>query len=135
MLIVLDVSVITKWFYRENDSDKAKKLLQTIIEEKKFISVPKILYFELGNIIFNRQPFSSEKFFEIIEIFQLINLSLVDFTYSDWSTITLLALKYKSSFYDASYYYLAEKLNCDFATADKKLYRKLNSVKRVKILR
>lgn len=134
MTIVLDACVITKWFYEEEDTNKAEILLQELKERGLSISAPKILFFELGNIFLNEKPFDLQKIDEAIKKLSAIDFVFVDLDYDDLAEIIKIAKENQTSFYDISYYYLSKKLKCDFITADKKFYRKLKNKKRVKLL-
>ena len=51
MNLVLDASVITKWFFEEEDTDQALKLLEKHKLETIQINVPVLLFFEFGNTV------------------------------------------------------------------------------------
>ena len=49
--IVLDASVILKWFIEEEDSDRALKIRDLYVQGKIGLSLPVLVLFELGNTL------------------------------------------------------------------------------------
>lgn len=133
MNLVLDSSVIAKWYLSEKQTQESLKLRALHIENLFTITAPKLLFFELGNIFvshkLNQQDFNGN--FD-----KLINFE-IEFVETDLSllaSIFALASQYKLSFYDSTYVALAQSLKCDFITADKKLFRATRKLKFVKLL-
>ena len=133
MNIVLDSSVIAKWFFEEENREKAIHLRQLHKQTDITIKVPSLLLFELGNIFLNKKAFNKQFFNESISTLFSINLQFVESS-NILNIIFTTATDYKLTFYDATYVALAQNLKCDFITADKKLYQKTKKLKFVKLL-
>ena len=133
MNIVLDSSVIAKWFFEEENREKAIHLRQLHKQTDIAIKVPSLLLFELGNIFLNKKAFNKQFFNESISTLFSINLQFVESS-NILNIIFTTATDYKLTFYDATYVALAQNLKCDFITADKKLYQKTKKLKFVKLL-
>src|SRR3990167_5860823 len=133
MNIVLDSSVIAKWFFEEEKREKAIHLRQLHKQTDIAIKVPSLLLFELGNIFLNKKAFNKQFFNESISTLFSINLQFVESS-NILNIIFTTATDYKLTFYDATYVALAQNLKCDFITADKKLYQKTKKLKFVKLL-
>lgn len=132
--MILDSSVIFKWFYEEEGSDKALRIFRDINEGKFQLSLPRLLYYEIGNIFLNHKPYSTEKIYSACEILKILPATFYDFDTFEWQKIVETSHQYNLSFYDNSYVFLAQKLNTDLVTADKKLYHKVKKLDFVKLL-
>lgn len=132
--MILDSSVIFKWFFAEEGTDRALLIYQDIKEEKINLSLPRLLMYEIGNIVLNHKPYSQEKIIVAREILETLPLSFHDFTFRQWREIIEEAHHFQISFYDCAYIYLARQLSTDFITADKKLFEKTKKLGFVKLL-
>ncbi|OGE10476.1 hypothetical protein A3A60_02945 [Candidatus Curtissbacteria bacterium RIFCSPLOWO2_01_FULL_42_26] len=137
MNVVLDASVVIKWFFEEEDTEPALQLLEKHKLEKIQINVPLLLFFEFGNTVV-------KKFREDIDTRKEFNRNLTDLLATELNfaetTPDLLKLVYsiagrhEITFYDATYVALAKSLKCNFVTADKKLVEATKTLKFVKLL-
>ena len=137
MNLVLDASVITKWFFEEEDTDQALKLLEKHKLETIQINVPVLLFFEFGNTVVKkfREDIDTRKEFNrnLTDLF-FIQLSFAETTPDLLKLVYSVASRYEITFYDATYVALAKSLKCDFVTADKKLVEATKALKFVKLL-
>ena len=121
---ILDVSVILKWFTKEEDSDKAIAYLKAFQNNDTIIIVPSLLFYELGNAFIRKKE--SQYFIADIGLkLQNLQLEVRDAGLLLFRKIYQNALDYSLTFYDASYLTLMQEENCEFITADKKLYDKV----------
>lgn len=127
--IIVDSSVIAKWYLPDEKDDYALKIQQDFASKTIFISVPSLLFYEVSNILKNAAKslrISKEKTYKAYE-----NLLQLDFTV--YSSVTLLrealrlAIALDITSYDASYIVLAEYLKVPVFTADEKLIKKASS--------
>jgi predicted nucleic acid-binding protein len=128
-LIVVDVSVAIKW--RLNDEEcitEARQLLRDYQEGKIDFLAPKLFLVEVANAFAAaamRKRLSAADAFDDFHAIADVAFPLVedaDYIDNAWQ----IAMKHSRAIYDALYLALAESLNCDFYTGDKKLY---NAVK------
>jgi len=131
--IVLDSSVIAKWFFKEEQREEAINLRKLHKNGEIEINAPKLLLFELGNIFLNKKVFAGNFFNESIDTLFSININFAEDKEILGPTFNH-ASRYNLSFYDATYVALAQSLNCDFITADKKLVKSTKTLKFVKLL-
>lgn len=129
MKIIFDTSVATKWFFEEEKNEEAKKLLENIVDNHGEIVEPHIFLFELGNVFLNKKITGSQQVREAVEHLNRAGMRFVEMTFSEIEKIVETAHLFNLSFYDASYVFLAQKLDCEFYTADKKLFNKVKSRK------
>lgn len=121
---ILDASVIIKWFINEEESDKALSYLEAFQNNKIVIIVPSLMFYELGNTIINKKG-SVSMASGIMQKLQELNLEVEDLGLKSFRKIYQNAIEYSLTFYDAEYLTLMQKENCQFITADKKLYEKV----------
>ena len=121
---VFDASVIIKWFISEEGSDSALIYLQDYRDRRFSIIVPTLLYYELGNILLAKRA-TEDQVSKIMA--SLLALSLVDINigHDAFRKVFENAQDLKITYYDASYITLMQNKNCEFVTADKKLYEKV----------
>jgi predicted nucleic acid-binding protein len=132
---VLDSSVIIKWFKEgENLADQSLLIKDTFLKGEMHVFLPDLVVYELGNILCVGTRLSSKEInkkllefwdfgFEIIPIEPLIT-----------SRAAEIAIKYKVTFYDASFVALGQETSSIFITADQALFQKLHHLKNVKFL-
>jgi len=126
--LVVDSSISVKWFIEEEDSDIAQLILDQYTDGTLLFLAPNLIQAEFGNIVWKKL------------VFRGLSIVDADFAIQEFKTISFvltpisilfdeafqIAVKYKRSFYDSLYLALSVKENCEFVTADEKLY---NAVK------
>ena len=75
--MILDASVILKWFIKEEDSDKAKELKESHIIGKFNIVVPDIIIYEVGNALRYEPEFSLKEVNRSLEELYELNLDII----------------------------------------------------------
>jgi len=131
--LILDASVIIKWYFEEQDSEKTIRIRDLYRNYIIEIIVPDLLYYEITNAIrFNRNITAREKIRIIKNLFE-INLETKVLDTQDFIDALNSADKYDTTIYDTIYYILAKKLNGKYITADQDFYSKVND-KNVELL-
>lgn len=129
MELVLDASVIIKWFLEEKLSQKAIDLRHQHLKKEIFISTPTLLIFEIANALCTKTNVEENIILSAIENFYLARIKEYSFDEELVKHTVEIAKKFEITAYDATYVALAKTLSCKFLTADKKLYRKVKSLK------
>jgi predicted nucleic acid-binding protein len=125
MIIVIDASVVAKWFFQEEHYDAALSLLGNPFELK----APDSLYLELENLLCKRTRRKELSIAEALEMEDEIRSMPI----SSYPSAELrdrafeLALETKSSVYDCLYLALAEALDGRMVTADGKFFQALGN--------
>lgn len=127
--LVVDSSVVIKWFVPEPYSTEARHILKTYQAGTLMLLAPDLLYAEVGNIVWKKQRMQDITIDEaqtIIEEFQ-------NLIFEKTSTADLLEEAYhiaavqQRTVYDALYIALSVREQCQCVTADEKL---VNAVKK-----
>ena len=124
-MIVVDSSVVLKWYIPEAKNEKARQYLSSHVEGKDDLSAPGLLFFEINNVLATKSAITASEGSKIMKSLYDLDLKIVNFSFDDFKSALNLAKEFNISAYDSSYVVLAEKFRCDFITADKKLYNRL----------
>jgi len=125
--LVLDASVLLKWYYDENDSDKAIAIRDKFNRSELDILVPQILYYEVSNV------FRYNKMYELAEKNRMINnlfslgLETRLLSSEDMIIANELANTCNVTIYDAVYLSLARQLGIPLVTADEEFVKKVRA--------
>ncbi len=135
--IVIDASVVVKWFIEENGSDKARLLRDKFIDGKIELIVPSLLYFEVLNALKYSQLFDASELNDAGESLENYGFKVITIKKEIRKLMIKFAVDHEISIYDASYLGLSIGLEKVFITADDKTIKKLPSTlkKNVKSLK
>lgn len=132
--IVLDSSVILKWFLAEAGRKKALTLRKKHEQGKLQVCISRFLFLEITNVLLYKAFLPLEKCLACLRQLSQYQMMAFEFCLPDLEKIAQVARKHEISAYDASYVVLARSLNCKLVTADKKLFRKTKTFSFVKLL-
>ncbi|MEW5768656.1 MAG: type II toxin-antitoxin system VapC family toxin [bacterium] len=76
-MIVLDTSVIVKWYNKEEGTDKALKIQKSHIQGEEKISVPDLMLYELANAIRFSPANDLEELIAIIDNLSKLKLNII----------------------------------------------------------
>ncbi len=125
--VVVDCSVVIKWFIPEPHSNQAQLILDEFQNGGLDLLAPDLLYPEMGNIIWKKhrlQGLSTNDADAILQQFRAIPIlitpseHLLDVAYH-------LAVTYQRTVYDSLYVALSLREGCRFVTADERLVNSL----------
>jgi predicted nucleic acid-binding protein len=125
--VVVDSSVVIKWFVTEPHSAEASRLLNEYQSGAVGLFAPDLIYAEVGNIVWKKQRFQG---LAAVDAQQIID-TFRKYAFSVTSTADLLdaafrlAVAHQRTVYDSLYLALSIRENCRFATADEKLVNAL----------
>lgn len=133
--IVIDASVIIKWFIKEQDSEIANQVKEDYQKQIIDLSIPDLLPYEVLNVLRYKPSMGENDLCKVVK--DLDDFQLDKFTFDDdipKKTISL-SLKYGITVYEAVYLSLAAKHKYWFLTADEKLTTKLQEQEKVLLLK
>lgn len=125
MARVVDANLVIKWYVEEPDASAARALFW----ETEEFAVPDLLFLEIASILSKKvrnRELTREEARRISEL-------IVDGPFDIYNDRELtgealrISLEHQITPYDACYVALAMKLKTDCATADRKLFRKLQN--------
>ena len=134
--IVVDTSVIIKWFFSENEenAEASHLILKRFLHNEIGIITPEIALFELANVVKNKIRPENNEMIGMGIIDRIYNLGIVfKVTKQVLKNAFSMALAINESVYDCLFIATAEHFKSKFITDDKKLYLSYeNSKKDVK---
>lgn len=125
--IVIDASVVVKWFIEEIDSDKARFLRDKFIDGKIELIAPSLLYFEVLNALKYSQLFDRSELDDAGESLENYGFNVITIKDEIRKHMIKIAVDHEMSIYDASYLGLSIGLGKIYCTADEKIIKKLPS--------
>lgn len=135
---MIDASVAFKWLVpdaAEDDVPAAKALLADHMEGRAKIIIPSLLYYEVGNILlFGRSRPPIEQAADALTDLFSIPLEIVSPALVSADVTLRLASLRGLSYYDATYVALAEMLDCQLITADRRLAERARPTRHVRLL-
>ena len=125
--LVLDASVIVKWFCREEYTDIALKIRDRFFKGDLNVIVPELMFYEVSNAIRYNPVFTKEDKNKIIDDLFSIGFNVVHSNRKILSTAMKLALETDTPIYDNVYHSVSRSEKCPFVTADKEYIKKANA--------
>jgi predicted nucleic acid-binding protein len=123
--LIVDASVVAKWFVPEADSDKALRLRNRHIEGSLNLMAPDLLLYEIANALVYHPEIMDEDIREDMEALFTVDIELVSPSSELMASIAEGARHRDISVYDSSYLALAEVVATNLVTADRRLYEKV----------
>ena len=125
-MLVIDASVVIKWFIEEKDSAKALLLKDNHINGKTILIAPDLLIYEVANVLLFSKIFTPLEIKGCLQDLYELEIDLINPSIDFVLSAIELAFNKQISIYDASYLALAKELDIKLITADKKLYTSAN---------
>jgi predicted nucleic acid-binding protein len=123
--IVIDASVVVKWFIEEADSDKARFLRERFIDGKVELFIPSLLYFEVMNALKYSKLFNPGELNAAGESLENYGFKVISIKNEIREQMIKVAIDHDMSIYDASYVGISITSGKILCTADEKIIRKL----------
>ena len=133
-VLVLDASVVVKWFTREEDKDLAIEYRDQFLKGKIDIALPDLILYELANVLRYNPNFDKKDVSDAVKSIIILGVQILVPTTHLLTNAVNLGFTYGITVYDAVYVALAEELNYNFLTADKKLFNNTKDLDCVKFL-
>lgn len=133
-MIVLDASVILKWLFHEEGSDKALSYRAAHVSGEDSVAVPELFFYEAANVLATKTALRGGAAKEAFALLWDFDFEVFSFGLEDILKSMSLSERYRISLYDAVYIELSGTLKSDFITTDRRLYEKVKGIKGVKLL-
>lgn len=131
--MVIDASVVAKWFNNEHLTDKALEIKDGFIDRKFELYSPEHLLYEVGNSIWKNKALSVEDSISSISDLIDIGINLKGLDHEMASNAMKTAKDYFITFYDALYVQLSAGLDIPFVSADVKLLSKIEGKQKLAV--
>ena len=134
MLLILDASVVAKWFKEEEGSDRALKIREEFYNGLHEIIVPDLILYEISNALRFDKKFDFETISKATASLFDMDLTITIPSEELILNSTKLALDLGITIYDAVYVELASQTSGVFITADEALHEKIKKIRNCKLL-
>jgi predicted nucleic acid-binding protein len=128
-MICLDSSVVVKVILDEEQSDLARALYDSLILEQTLIVAPPLLPIEMTNVLRKRMrrenAISLDAAMNLFEVFLALPIAIHNPPGIHQQALRLADAFELPASYDAHYLALAEFMNCEFWTADQRLWQQV----------
>ena len=124
--IVVDASVVVKWFVPEKDTGKALKLRDLYVRGDVELLSPTLLYYEVSNAL-RYHPYyrlTETQLLRIVKTLKDMQIT-VEPTAETWLNAFKLSLSEEIDVYDAVYMAMALSFDGKLITSDRRLVEKL----------
>ena len=118
--VVLDTSVLIKWFIQEDDSNEALKLLEEIKSGTVRLVLPQVVLLELINALFWGNKYAEEGILKAISDLNDLHPEIVIFDFQLAKEVVRNVVGFKIATYDALFLALAQQKQIPLITADRK---------------
>lgn len=133
--VVLDASVVTKWYTKEKGSKAAIEYRDLHVEGELTVIEPSLVIYEVTNALNYNPNFSEPDVKESIKSLIDLHLEIIDPSKEMIERIVSLARDYGTSIYDSSYLALANMLDVNMVTADGNFWKKIKHDSHVQLLK
>jgi len=132
--VVLDTSVIVKWFSEEKGSQEAKEYLRQLQQGKINIFLPELAKYELANALLKGKGLPVLVAEQALSLFYSLPINFVVETKLAAKLSYKLAQKLKITYYDACFLALADRLKAILVTANPRHQKKIAGMKKLERL-
>ncbi len=120
--VVVDASVIVKWFSEEEGTKQALKIREDHINGAKFIIAPDLMIYELSNALRFKPGFNNVKVGRAIADIFSMQIDLITPSEDLVKRCSNTSFRFGITIYDACYIALGELMGTRVLTSDKKFY-------------
>jgi len=122
-MVVLDTSVVAKWFLEEDGSDRAVKIRDEFFNGSIPIALCDLTLYELGNLL-RFKGFSHKDVDEALASLFDLGIDIIVPTKGMLGSTARVAETHNLTFYDAAFVALAQELQFKLKTADREIFEK-----------
>jgi predicted nucleic acid-binding protein len=133
-MIILDASVVVKWFSEEEYTDKALEIRERIRMGEEKVVVPDLLLYELANALKYNPNFDANDVSDALTSIFDMDMDIVTPIPETINSAVTLAFEYNITVYDAFYVALAKETELTFITADRRLCERVSNLDFVKFI-
>jgi predicted nucleic acid-binding protein len=132
--LVVDASIVIKWFVKEENRDRALMLREAHLSAGMLLGAPDLVVYEVCNALRYSPEFTETDVEAAVGSLFELHLGLSPPTTETMAGAAEAAFKYGVTVYDAAYLSQAEIEDNRLVTADEKFYEKVKENPRVALL-
>jgi predicted nucleic acid-binding protein len=135
--VVIDTSVIVKWFRFAEDEDyvsEAHSLRDTYLQGEILINIPELLVIEFANLLKYSKKLKLEDAKKAFQSLTDLGLEVIPLSPEIFNRSLILAFEYDITVYDSLFVGLSEEIKADFITSEKLLYKKIKPLPNIYFL-
>lgn len=133
--VVLDSSVVIKWFSEEEGTSISLELREKYINGELIIVVPDLLLYEIANALRYNKLLKENDVQEAVESIIRLGIDIIVPTKEIMDLAISLAFKYNLTLYDSYFLATAKTLHFTCVTADENMYKKVKELDFVCLLK
>ena len=130
--MILDASVVAKWFLVEEGTDKALRIREKYVNGEVDIAIPELLLYEVGNVL-KYKGFSEDDVKSALFSIMDMGFFISSISHSIMERTVEISSESDITIYDAVYVALADSLSTELVTCDVKLYERTKDKHNVKL--
>ena len=127
MGIVVDTSALFKLFYKEENSDKMDALMQLLIQNDKPIYSIDLILYELGQIVLKKHRMKAVMARDFPQRLEAMNIEIRFPDEEFLRSVMDISKKLNTSFYDACFIAISDRLDLPLITEDREIIKKYNN--------
>ncbi|HLC58690.1 MAG TPA: type II toxin-antitoxin system VapC family toxin [Candidatus Nanoarchaeia archaeon] len=117
---IVDANIGVKWFSAEEKTEEARNLLKLHTDNNIDLIIPDLFLYEILNAL-NYKSDNKKDLNKVIDELQKFQLNVCKISNKLMEKIVEISIKYSLTIYDSTYLALAELLECELITLDKKI--------------
>ncbi len=126
--LLLDASIILKWFVDEIDSPRVRELVLMFRKRRILLGTTRFSFYEIANALRYTKKFSSDEIRGYLKDLSDMGFYIFEYELNALQEAVVISIESDITVYDAYYVAQAELSGFRFVTADTKLVDKLRGV-------
>ncbi len=123
--IVVDASVVIKWFVEEDHTERSIKILEDYFEGTIVVYSTQLMPYEVINALRYNPEMGKDDLTNVSDTLKKLKLNLYPIIDDLYTSTISLAMDFGTTIYDASYLALSNSLEAVLYTADQKFLNKV----------
>lgn len=124
MILVLDSSVLVKWFKQEEGTDKALEIREAYISGEVDVAVPDLVFYELSNVLRYEEGLDSRQVQQAVHSLRQMDFQVIAPFEEYTEDMIEEAIQKDITVYDSAFYTLSKLLDAQMITSDQELASK-----------
>lgn len=124
MIIVLDSSVLIKWFKQEEGTEKALQIREAYINEKIEVAIPDLVFYELSNVLRYEESLNKQQVQKAVQSLREMEFQVIAPFEEYTDDMIERSIQKDITVYDSAFYTLSKLLDAEMITSDQELNSK-----------